>query len=96
MDKRKNNGNKGHSTVAKGVDKRKNSYRDALDVISIDALKEVLTMLHKKATKDDDTVAGKILLEWYLSKPTVITENNNSHTINDFDIKTLYDNKAEE
>ena len=66
-DKRKNNG--GHSTVAKGKDKRKNVYKDALEVLSIDKLKEVLEMLHKKATTEDDTAAGKILLEWYLSKP---------------------------
>ena len=33
-DNRKNNGNKGHSTKAKGVDKRKNEYKTALDKAS--------------------------------------------------------------
>ena len=72
MDKRKNNG--GNSTKAKGLDKRKNIYKDALEVLTIDKLKEVLTMLHNKAVKEDDTAAGKILLEWYLSKPTASTD----------------------
>ena len=29
-DNRKNNGNKGHSTKAKGADKRKNEYKDRI------------------------------------------------------------------
>ena len=72
MDKRKSNG--GHSTKSKGVDKRKNVYKDALDALTVDKLRGVLTMLHKKATEDNDTAAGKILLEWYLSKPTASTD----------------------
>ena len=33
-DGRKNNGNQGHSTKAKGVDKRKNKYLELLDQAS--------------------------------------------------------------
>ena len=71
MDGRKNNGNKGHSTKAKGVDRRKNEYKTALDKAgSVDSVSKVLKMLHKKATEDFDTSAAKIYLEYYLGRPT--------------------------
>ena len=93
MDKRKLNG--GHSTKAKGVDKRKNPYRNAItDAVTEEQLKEIIATLYSKAVKDDDTQAAKIILEYCLGKPKQQIEQNNTHTINDFDITKLYDRKA--
>ena len=72
MDKRKNNGNNGHSTKAKEgtIDKRKNEYKDALSEASTkqDVI-NVITMIRDKAVKDQDIPAAKIFLEYYLGKP---------------------------
>lgn len=78
MDKRKNNG--GNSTVAKGIDKRKNGYKNILeDALTPDDLSKVVKMLYNKSINDEDVNASKILLEYYLGKPTqsVINENIN-------------------
>jgi hypothetical protein len=78
MDKRKNNG--GNSTVSKGFDGRKNQYKDILEQsLTPDNLKDVVTMLFDKSTKDKDVNAAKILLEYYLGKPTqtILNENIN-------------------
>lgn len=81
MDKRKYNGNKGHSTKAKGVDKRKNEYRTALTkAADVDDLVEVLKMLKTKATTKQDTKAAQIFLEYYLGKPK---ESIDLHTSGD-------------
>jgi hypothetical protein len=70
-DKRKNNGNKGHSTKAKGADKRKNEYKDVVkSVVTVEKLAEVLTMLLGKAIDEQDIPASKLLLEYSLGKPT--------------------------
>ena len=70
-DNRKNNGNKGHSTKAKGVDKRKNEYKDVVkSVVTVDKLAEVLKMLLGKAIEEQDIPASKLLLEYSLGKPT--------------------------
>ena len=67
-DKRKNNG--GNSTKSKGVDKRKNAYKDILDkALTEQDLEDVIIMLHNKAIIQDDTAAAKIILEYYLGKP---------------------------
>jgi len=67
-DKRKNNG--GNCTKAKGLDKRKNVYKDVLnDALNPDEIKEVVKMLCKKSIKEEDTTAAKILLEYYIGKP---------------------------
>jgi hypothetical protein len=69
MDKRKNNG--GNSTKSKGVDKRKNPYRDIVkEVVTVDKLAEVLKMLLGKAINEQDIPASKLLLEYSLGKPT--------------------------
>jgi hypothetical protein len=48
MDKRKQNG--GHSTKSKGVDKRKNEYRNALELAAtVDNVVEVLKSVYAKA-----------------------------------------------
>ena len=88
--------NGGHSTKTKGVDKRKNKYKDVLnDTLTKDDLKDVILMLFNKSIKDQDITAAKILMEYYLGKPTQTIEQKNSHTINDFDIRKLYDRAAE-
>ena len=69
-DNRKNNGNKGHSTKAKGADKRKNEYKTALDkASSVDDLVKVLGIL-KGLAFDGELPAIKLYLEYYLGKPT--------------------------
>jgi len=66
-DGRANNG--GHSTKAKGADKRKNEYRDALrDAVSMDDFKAVIEKLVEKA-KDGDIRATQELLNRILGKP---------------------------
>jgi len=69
-DKRKNNGNKGHSTKAKGFDKRKNPYKDVVtDVITTEELEKILKMLLGKAINEEDITASKLILEYSLGKP---------------------------
>jgi hypothetical protein len=78
MDERKNNG--GNSTVAKGFDKRKNPYKEILEkALKPDKLALVIKMLYNKSINEQDVNASKILLEYYLGKPTqsVINENIN-------------------
>jgi len=85
--------NGGHSTKAKGIDKRKNEFKDVLnDALTFKDLTSVIKMLLNKSVKDEDTTAAKILMEYYLGKPTQTIEQKNTHTINDFDIKELYNN----
>jgi|TARA_R100000084_G_scaffold55365_1_gene23267 hypothetical protein len=68
MDKRKNNG--GNSTKAKGLDKRKNEYRKALELAaSPEDVVEVIKKLKEKAVDKSDVNAIKLFLEYYLGKP---------------------------
>jgi len=72
MDGRKNNGNKGHSTKSKGVDKRKNDYRKAIEsAMSIEDISLILRKCKDIALSDDkDRMSAiKILLEYTLGKP---------------------------
>ena len=86
-DNRKNNG--GHSTTAKGVDKRKNKYLSLLDEASTDQeVVEVIKTLKIKAIKDKDIQAIKLFLEYYLGKPKETIET--THNLNDFSIKELF------
>ena len=89
MDKRKCNG--GHSTKAKGYDKRKNEYKNVLnDALTTEDLTDVVKMLLDKA-KAKDVKAAQILMEYYLGKPSQTINQNNTHTLNDFNIKDLLD-----
>jgi len=89
MDKRKNNGNKGHSTKAKGIDKRKNEYLELLKEASTrDEIVKVIKTLKDKALKESDMQAIKLFLEYYLGKPKETIEQ--THNINNFDIKELF------
>jgi hypothetical protein len=86
MDGRRNNG--GNSTKAKGVDKRKNQYRQVLsNTLTPEDLSAVINMLYKKAIDKQDVKASQILLEYYLGKPKETIEA--THNINDFNIKDI-------
>jgi len=68
MDKRKNNG--GNSTKSKGVDKRKNEYRQALETAStVEEVVQVIEKLKRVALAKGDVQAIKLFLEYYLGKP---------------------------
>lgn len=68
MDKRKFNG--GNSTKAKGIDKRKNEYKTALDEAgSVEKVKNVLNMLYDKSIHQKDVKASTLYLAYYLGKP---------------------------
>lgn len=77
MDKRKNNG--GHSTKAKGSDKRKNQYRDAVEqAASVEDVAEVLKMLLTKAKTKQDVKAAQLFLEYTIGKPKQEMDINSS------------------
>ena len=57
-----------------------------LDDIALNALKIGL--------ESDESWAVKLFMEYRYGKPKQTIEQNNTHTINDFDIKKLYDNEA--
>jgi hypothetical protein len=86
MDKRKNNG--GNSTKAKGVDKRKNEYRELLDLASTpEEIVEVIKTLKVKAIEKQDVNAIKLFLEYYLGKPKETIET--TLNVNEFNIKDI-------
>jgi len=65
---RKNNG--GHSTKAKGIDKRKNPYREVISESQTpEDVKAVLNMVKHKAIADKDIAAAKLYLEYVVGKP---------------------------
>lgn len=87
MDKRKANG--GHSTKAKGIDKRKNKYLELLDQASTpEEVVKVIKKLKSIALEKGDVQAIKLFLEYYLGKPKETIEN--THSLNNFDIKTIF------
>ena len=70
MDKRKNNG--GNSTKAKGVDKRKNEYKKAIEeAVSYDDVKALLKKALSVGLSDDrDRLkAMQMVFEYTLGKP---------------------------
>ena len=68
MDKRRFNG--GNSTKSKGVDKRKNENKIALDKAgSVEKVMDVLNILYDKSINDKDVKASSIYLSYYLGKP---------------------------
>ena len=88
MDKRINNGNRGHSTKAKGSDKRKNEYRELLDLAATpDEVIEVIKTLKVKAIEKQDVNAIKLFLEYYLGKPKETIET--TLNVNEFNIKDI-------
>ena len=90
MDKRKFNGNKGHSTKAKGSDKRKNQYRDALEQANtVEDVVEVLKMVKNKAVEKQCIQASKLFLEYYLGKPETSIDIKSTEGVN-IDFKELF------
>ena len=88
-DKRKANG--GHSTKAKGIDRRKNDNISIIkEVVTDEELKLVLLMLLNKAKTQEDIQAAKILLEYRLGKA------KETKDINITDIQPLFLLKDEE
>ena len=86
MDNRKENG--GHSTKAKGIDKRKNRYLELLNEASTDEeVVKVIQTLKQKAIKDQDIQAIKLFLEYYLGKPKETIET--THNLKNFNIKDI-------
>jgi len=76
LDKRSNNG--GHSTKSKGVDKRKNPYRNVItDAVSDSDIDKILNMLKDEAIKEKDKNAAKLVLEYCLGKPKQSIEQTN-------------------
>lgn len=68
MDARKNNG--GNSTKAKGIDKRKNPFREVIaESQTPEDVKSVLNMVKQKAMSEQDIPAAKLYLEYTLGKP---------------------------
>ena len=87
MDNRTKNG--GHSTKAKGADKRKNQYKELLDLASTpEDVVEVIKTLKQKAINNQDVNAIKLFLEYYLGKPKETKEIDLN--LNDFSIKELF------
>jgi hypothetical protein len=93
MDKRKNNG--GNSTKALGIDKRKNDYKLAIDEAS--NVEDVVVILKKISSlaKEGDLMACKLFLSYYLGMPKQVIDQHNTHEVNNFSIKNLYDSQAE-
>jgi hypothetical protein len=88
-DGRKQNGNRGHSTKAKGADKRKNEYKELLDLASTpEEVVEVIKTLKAKAIDKQDVNAIKLFLEYYLGKPKETKEIDLN--VNEFSIKDIF------
>ena len=69
MDKRINNGNKGHSTKSTGLDKRKNEYKEVLNqAISEEEFCAVLNVVKEKAIMHKDLNACKLIIEYCIGK----------------------------
>tara|TARA_R110000822_G_C15074131_1_gene468954 strand:- start:86 stop:370 length:285 start_codon:yes stop_codon:yes gene_type:complete len=87
MDNRTKNG--GHSTKAKGADKRKNQYKELLDLASTpEDVVEVIKTLKQKAINNQDVNAIKLFLEYYLGKPKETKEIDLN--LNEFSIKDIF------
>jgi len=63
--------NGGNSTKAKGIDKRKNAYRLAVEeAITPKDIIEILHKFKKIFIENEDVQAGKTILEYCVVKPT--------------------------
>tara|TARA_R110000744_G_scaffold305099_1_gene413457 strand:- start:304 stop:594 length:291 start_codon:yes stop_codon:yes gene_type:complete len=80
MDKRKNNG--GHSTKSKGLDKRRNQFKDVLkDTMQESELASVFQMLYDKAVLEHDVAAAKLIIEYAVGKPSQQLDVTSEHRI---------------
>ena len=87
-DGRKNNG--GHKNAG-----RKPKAEEQQLIERLTPLDDVAFKALKNGLEDDQSWAVKLFLEYKYGKPKQTIDQNTTHTINDFDIKTLYDNKAD-
>jgi hypothetical protein len=92
MDKRKNNGGKRANSGRLKKDELI-SLIETMDAISVP--NTVWKALYDKI-KDGDTNAIKTWLQYRYGMPKQVIDQNNTHTMNDFDIKGIYDKKASE
>lgn len=72
MDKRKNNG--GHSTKAKGTDKRKNDSRKLMEdwrdkCVTPESVKKMMERIYTRATTNNDMKAAQIWLNYAVGSP---------------------------
>jgi hypothetical protein len=85
MDGRKNNG--GHSTKAKGADKRKNQYREAVERAATEEdVVDVIKMLLNKAKSKQDVKAAQLFLEYTVGKPKQDVEIEGGVSFNFIDL----------
>lgn len=96
MDNRKKNG--GHSTKTKGFDKRKNSYRQAInEAFSTEDVINVLEKCKNDWLEHDNIQAAKVFLENLVSKPTQeIDVTSNGETLKSIDPITWLEENAED
>ena len=87
-DGRKNNG--GHKNAG-----RKPKAEEQQLIERLSPLDDVAFNALKNGLEDDQSWAVKLFLEYKYGKPKQTIDQNNTHTINDFDIKSLYDSKAD-
>ena len=94
MDKRKENG--GHSTKTKGPDKRKNSYREAInDAFTSEDVIQVLRKCKEDWLEHDNIQAAKVFLDNLVSKPSQeVDVTSNGETIKSIDPITWLDSNA--
>ena len=84
MDKRKNNGNKGHSTVSKGIDKRKNNYRGMISEVATELQFKAVFIKLQELAIEGDIAAIKLYVEYTAGKTVQgvdITSGGSSITI---------------
>ena len=95
-DGRKNNG--GHSTKAKGVDRRKNENRAALaKAATPEDIEKVVKMLFTKAVKDKDVKAAVEYLRFTVGNPQQQTDiTTDGEKIGNGPVVITFDAKAEE
>ena len=86
-DGRKNNG--GHKNAG-----RKPKAEEQQLIERLSPLDDVAFNALKNGLEDDQSWAVKLFLEYKYGKPKQTIDQNNTHTINDFDINKLYDSKA--
>ena len=91
MDKRKNNG--GHNNGGRKSKAEEQKLIEKLTPLADDGYKAL-----KNALKDEQGWAVKLFFEYMYGKPKQVIDQNNTHTINDFNIKDLikFDNSTEE
>ena len=84
--RRNNGGNKNAGRKPKADEQKLIERLSPLDNIALNALKNAL--------ETEESWAVKLFMEYRYGKPKQTIEQNNTHTINDFDIKKLYDSEA--